>query len=118
MRTPAKVLRHSVRVSLSLANRCFSELHRLVEHACTGDKQTERGGEKGLKIDLHEENILDAITRQNRIDGELENQLLLENHTTSLLMPGICVVALLCYNCEVGRSPKWWFANACRESVS
>lgn len=81
-----------------------------------GRQANRERGEKGVKIDLHD--ILDAITGQNRIDGELENQLLLENHTTSLLMPGICVVALLCYNCEVGRSPKWWFANACRESVS
>lgn len=52
------------------------------------------------------------------IDGKLENQQHLENHTTSLLMPGICVVAFLCYKYEVGRSPNWWCANACREFVS
>lgn len=87
----------------------WSNMHETNKH---------RGGNKGLKIDLHGYHVLDDITGEKRIDGKLENQLLLENHTTSLLMPGICVVALLCCKYEVGRSPKWWCASACRESVS
>lgn len=43
VRTPGKVLRHSVRVSVSLPNWCFSELYRLVEHAQETSKHREGG---------------------------------------------------------------------------
>lgn len=115
VRTPGKVLRHSVRVSVSLPNWCFSELYRLVEHV---QETSKHRGEKwsGNRCTWVQQSKCHYRAKLNWWETG-KSATSWKSHNLLAYARNLCW-GTSCYKYEVGRSPNWWCASACRDSVS